>query len=229
MTRGAEYVVRYLATGLAMALGEVLADLRPKPALAALVAGDWRRRGFPLGRLPAGWRARRRAIRCARRAARRFSTSSRQRRCRSCEPTSGVVSGLGHHDLDVAAIRGPDRRLTRLASAWAYDQIDPFGEPRYAGVRYLSRLTATGSAGRCSTACRWLNASGERWLPICRSWRQSARSMGWRSTGDVSVGCRRAQADGASRLRGFSRPPKGDPQPQPISARNGSDLVFSRP
>jgi len=50
------------------------------------------------------------------------------------------LADLGHHDLDVAAVRGPDRRLTRLIAAWAWRQRDSTGRPRYAGLRYLSRL-----------------------------------------------------------------------------------------
>jgi hypothetical protein len=43
------------------------------------------------------------------------------------------------HDLDVAAVRGPDRRVTRLISDWTYLARDG-GKPRYAGIRYESRL-----------------------------------------------------------------------------------------
>lgn len=47
---------------------------------------------------------------------------------------------LGFPDLDVAAVRSPDRRLTRLLAAWAWQQRDDAGRPRYAGLRYLPRL-----------------------------------------------------------------------------------------
>jgi len=46
---------------------------------------------------------------------------------------------LGVENLDVSTIRGPDRRVTRLVSLWAYM---PRAEVRegYAGIRYESRL-----------------------------------------------------------------------------------------
>src|SRR5699024_10534404 len=43
-------------------------------------------------------------------------------------------------DLDVGAIRGPDRLLTRTIAQWAYAQVDEDGNGRFAGIRYMSRL-----------------------------------------------------------------------------------------
>jgi hypothetical protein len=40
----------------------------------------------------------------------------------------------------VATVRGGDRRITRLIGQWAYEQADDEGRPRFAGIRYLSRL-----------------------------------------------------------------------------------------
>jgi hypothetical protein len=50
------------------------------------------------------------------------------------------LSAFGVSDLDVAAIRGGDRRITRVISLWAWSQTKEDGSERYAGVRYLSRL-----------------------------------------------------------------------------------------
>jgi hypothetical protein len=48
-------------------------------------------------------------------------------------------------DLDGAAVRGPDRRVTQMISEWAYMARD--GEKtRYSGIRYVSRL---GSPWEC--------------------------------------------------------------------------------
>ena len=49
------------------------------------------------------------------------------------------LSALGLNDLDVAAVRGPDRRVTRLIADWAY-MADDGGQPLYAGIRYESRI-----------------------------------------------------------------------------------------
>ena len=49
---------------------------------------------------------------------------------------------MGHRDIDVAAIRGGDRRLTRWISYWAWSQRTRTDEPHYAGIRYLSRLNS---------------------------------------------------------------------------------------
>jgi hypothetical protein len=43
-------------------------------------------------------------------------------------------------EIDVSVIRGPDRRVTRLASGWAYTQPGEHGRPRYAGIRYSSGI-----------------------------------------------------------------------------------------
>jgi hypothetical protein len=43
-------------------------------------------------------------------------------------------------ELDVATVRGADRRITRWIAKWAYDARDDNGDRRFAGIRYLSRL-----------------------------------------------------------------------------------------
>ena len=47
---------------------------------------------------------------------------------------------LGHDDLDLSVVKGPDRQITRLISHWIYSEADEAGRPLYAGIRYLSRL-----------------------------------------------------------------------------------------
>jgi len=51
-----------------------------------------------------------------------------------------VLAFFEVQDLDVAAIRGPDRRVTRLIAEWAWRQVDERGERVFAGLRYLSRI-----------------------------------------------------------------------------------------
>jgi hypothetical protein len=43
-------------------------------------------------------------------------------------------------DLDVATVRGSDRRITRWIAKWAYEAWDDNGDRIFAGIRYLSRL-----------------------------------------------------------------------------------------
>jgi hypothetical protein len=43
---------------------------------------------------------------------------------------------------DVPTVRGGDRRVTRWIGQWAYDQTTDSGEPRFAGIRYVSRLSS---------------------------------------------------------------------------------------
>jgi hypothetical protein len=43
-------------------------------------------------------------------------------------------------DLDVATVRGADRRITRWIAKWAYEAWDEKGDRIFAGIRYLSRL-----------------------------------------------------------------------------------------
>jgi hypothetical protein len=53
-----------------------------------------------------------------------------------------VALELGLADIDLSAVTGPGRRLTQEAARYIYEQRDEAGVPRYAGVRYLSRLSA---------------------------------------------------------------------------------------
>jgi hypothetical protein len=43
-------------------------------------------------------------------------------------------------DLDVATVRGADRRLTRWIAKWAFEARDESGAAEFSGIRYLSRL-----------------------------------------------------------------------------------------
>lgn len=56
------------------------------------------------------------------------------------ELTSTLVA-LGYEgNIDVADIRGRDRRLSRAIAEWAYVAQDAEGNPLYSGIRYNSRL-----------------------------------------------------------------------------------------
>ncbi|GIT82201.1 hypothetical protein LLS1_38700 [Leifsonia sp. LS1] len=51
-----------------------------------------------------------------------------------------VLLALGVSHLDVAAVRGPSRLLTRGLATWLYQARDSEGAPLYGGIRYVSKL-----------------------------------------------------------------------------------------
>lgn len=50
------------------------------------------------------------------------------------------LDALGVSVLDVAALRGRNRAVTRAVSTWIYAATDSSGAPQYSGIRYVSRL-----------------------------------------------------------------------------------------
>jgi hypothetical protein len=142
------YRVLYFATQLEGCYGETLARFRPDTSLLALLQDEWQERGWMnLGDVPAAWRQRRLAVNVEFLTSGRFehgvkfldveAAATRELLKREL---AGVLAYWGHADLDVATVRGGDRRVTRIISQWAYDQAEDDGTPRYAGVRYISRL-----------------------------------------------------------------------------------------
>ena len=112
--------------------------------MRAVIADEWEGLHFmPVGGVPADWRFRRTAVRV------RVPTDAVFLDVESGithdylqSPLALGLSALGVTELDVATVRGRDRRVTRLISEWAYSATKPGtdNEPAYAGVRYLSRL-----------------------------------------------------------------------------------------
>ena len=138
-----DYDVLYFGTTLDACFGETLARLRPSLDVIALVREEWEQRNFmAVGAVPADWRTRRTAVAVTFGAdAPPFvdidhpDTHTFLRR----ELALGL-SALGYQDLDIAVMRGSDRRVTQLVSEWVYRQVDESGARRYAGIRYLSRI-----------------------------------------------------------------------------------------
>lgn len=133
--------VLYFGTDLQACFGETLARLRPSLPMLTVVEEEWRALGFmSTGTVAADWRQRRSAVRVRVPADARFLDveSPATHQFLRQELALGL-SALGLEDLDVAAVRGPDRRVTRLIADWAYLASDD-GEPRYAGIRYDSRI-----------------------------------------------------------------------------------------
>jgi hypothetical protein len=124
-----------------------------------VIGAEWSDLGFmDVGDIPADWRQRRGAIRVRFPAGGSFAAGVRFLDIESLQTREALLPDFepllkfyGYADLDVAVVRGHDRRVTRYISQWTYEQVDEDERPMYAGVRYLSRLTAIGSSGRCST------------------------------------------------------------------------------
>lgn len=140
-----DYDVLYFGTTLDACFGETLARLRPSTAVIALVHEEWEQRGFmAVGAVPADWRTRRTAVAVALGGdplpfldAEHPDTHTFLRK----ELALGL-SALGYQDLDVAVMRGSDRRVTQLVSEWVYRQVDESGARRYTGIRYVSRVSS---------------------------------------------------------------------------------------
>lgn len=133
--------VLYFGTDLKACFGEVLARFRPSISLMSVVEREWRDLGFMnVGAIAADWRQRRSAVHIRLPDAPHFLDveSAVTHQFLRRELALGF-SALGLNDLDVAAVRGQDRRVTRLIADWTYMAGDR-GLPRYAGIRYESRI-----------------------------------------------------------------------------------------
>lgn len=144
------YTVLYFASSLDGCFGETLARFRPDPVVQAVVSEEWAELGFMhVGDIPADWRQRRIAVHVRFPAEESFAAGVRFLDIESAETREVLRQKLapslafyGFSDLDVATVRGGDRRITRWIGQWAYDQAKDDGTPMYAGIRYLSRLNS---------------------------------------------------------------------------------------
>jgi hypothetical protein len=145
------YGVRYFATTLDGCFGETLARFRADPVLSKVIGDEWQELGFMnVGDIPADWRQRRTAVRVSfpegeqnakfPRGIQFLDIESVETREALREDLAQLLAYYGYPDLDVALVRGRDRRLTRYISQWVFEQTDEAGNPLYAGIRYLSRL-----------------------------------------------------------------------------------------
>lgn len=135
--------VLYCATELATCFYETLARFRPTSKIREFVAAqDGVDKDFMVvGGVPADWRYRRLKVSVAVEGGLPFldveapETLEHLNACMSTE-----LADLGVDNLDAATVMGPDRRVTRAISSWAYSAQDENGDLLYGGVRYLSRL-----------------------------------------------------------------------------------------
>lgn len=134
------YEVLYFGTTLDVCFGETLNRFRCDPRLA-FIEDEWADLGFmPRGGVPADWRSRRTAIKARIGTTGRFVDVEDQETREALARQSGpALAMFDVADLDVATIRGPDRRVTRFVSEVLWRLQDQNGEPAFDGIRYLSR------------------------------------------------------------------------------------------
>lgn len=138
----AQFRVRYFATDPEGCFGECLARFRPDPTVLVQIQEDWQGRSFMNpGAIPAEWRQRRLLahVRIAEDWPFLDVEALETREALRIE-LAEVLALYGYSDLDIAVIRGSDRRVTRFISQWAWMQETNDRLPRYAGIRYTSRL-----------------------------------------------------------------------------------------
>ena len=137
------FSVLYFSSTLEGCFGETLGRFRPDPGLA-FIEDEWRDRLFmELGAIPADWRTRRTAVRAspAPGGPSDFLNIQNARNIQLIKKALGPsLAMFGYTDVDLGLLQGPDRRVTRLVAEWAWTQTTKQEEPRFAGIRYVSRL-----------------------------------------------------------------------------------------
>jgi hypothetical protein len=146
----------YCATQRTAAFGETMARFRPSVALLAhlgaidddeplerALAGAVDPVDLRRGLVPADWRVRRRVGHTVLDPSLRFvdlaAGETMQRLRTALAPMAKQLSVV---DIDLSVVTGPQRRLTQEIARFVHDQRDRNGRPRFAGIRYLSRLNA---------------------------------------------------------------------------------------
>jgi hypothetical protein len=129
--------VLYLASESAGAFGETLAGYRPD--LAGLASAGATPPARPS--VPASWRLARRLGTAVLDPSLRFADLAAAETAHALRGLLAPVAlSLGLSDIDFGTLIGPQRLFTQGAARAVYEQMDPSGQPLYAGLRYLSRL-----------------------------------------------------------------------------------------
>jgi hypothetical protein len=141
------YATLYGGSDQEACFAECLARFRPKPELADLVRQEWHDLGFMgVGSVPADWRASRVLVRLQVESALPYVDVTSAQTVAALQSNERITrwlhSFLGNGPVDLGDLMGRDRRVTRLVSQWAYEEVDAQGLPLYGGIRYVSRLGA---------------------------------------------------------------------------------------
>jgi len=151
---GSRFRTIYCATQRAAAFGETMARFRPSVALLAqlnaieddeplerALAGAVDPTDPHRGLVPADWRQRRRVGHTVLDPSLRFVDLAAGETMQYLRAAlAPVAKQLGVADIDLSVVTGPQRRLTQEIARSIHDQRDRNGRPRFAGIRYLSRL-----------------------------------------------------------------------------------------
>lgn len=133
--------VLYFAGEPAGAFAEVLAHFRPD--LTVLAALGSAAAAHPTV-VPAAWRVVRRLGATILSTQGSFVDIGDAQSLKALRPVLAPTAlTLGLSDLDLSVFSGPARLLTQEAARFVYEQCDHAGPPRYAGIRYTSRLHRT--------------------------------------------------------------------------------------
>lgn len=136
------YYVWYCASKRDGCYGETLATFRPDPRVREAVT-DGDEGLMPIGEVPADWRKRRVAARTTFSEPRPFvDVEAAETRSLLTRELGWVLDLVGLDEIDVAAIRSRDRRLTRWISQWVWQERLQEHKPDYAGMRYCSNLNS---------------------------------------------------------------------------------------
>ncbi|HEV7184621.1 MAG TPA: RES family NAD+ phosphorylase [Leifsonia sp.] len=134
--------VLYGATDAAGGFAETLAGFRPQASMINAFTELTPERGRVIpGQVPSSWLTTRRLRTFDVTGSLPFvdveSPATHTYLTRQAAP---ILLHQGLNNLDVAAVRGPNRLLTRAIASWLYSRTDEHGQPLYAGIRYVSRL-----------------------------------------------------------------------------------------
>lgn len=135
--------VLYGAISEATCFAETIARFRPTPKMRELLKDDPEEGRFMVcGGVPRAWRLRRRIYVLHTEDALPFVDVEHADTLTYLEDTlASTLVALGYHDnLDLADVRNSDRRLSRAIATHFYGEQDEFGNLRYSGLRYRSRL-----------------------------------------------------------------------------------------
>jgi hypothetical protein len=133
------YRVLYFASHPSGAYGETVAQFRPSIKVVGQYAGRDPFGSRPL--IPRDWRVGRRLGAAVLFVTLPLADVEEAETVQALRPVLAPVAvRLGLVDIDLSAITGPRRELTQEAGLHVYNQRDAHGRPRYAGIRYVSRL-----------------------------------------------------------------------------------------
>ncbi len=138
------YGTLYFGTTLKVCFAETLARLRPNFRLKNLADEEWSAQNWMRpGNVPADWRHRRIAIRAKIDNSLPFVDIDHPATLAELSRHRDLMAGLsryGVNEIDLGAVTGKDRRLTRYIAQYLHDMTDDQDRPQWNGIRYQSRL-----------------------------------------------------------------------------------------